>query len=71
MNNSVRIEYAVNGKVEAFWLSVGTLDEIDDLRKKLEDIILNSQLWKVECPMKGKGCQCSAREKCIHYKKEE
>ena len=71
MNNSVRIDYSVNGRIESFWYSIGTLDEIDNLRKKLEDVIMNSPLWEIECPMKGRGCQCSAREKCIHYREVE
>ena len=68
MTNLVRIDYTVNGKTECYWLSSGTLDEIDALKKKLETTIQEDRMWSTECPMKGRGCQCSAREKCIHNK---
>ncbi len=69
MDNTFKIEFMVNGKVEAFYLSTGSIDEIDSLKKKLEVIILEDIMWSKECPMKGRQCQCSSREKCIHYRK--
>ena len=27
--------------------------------------------WEPECPMKGRGAQCSSKEKCIHVIEEK